>query len=765
MTSPYGIYGARLVDKGYCAVPCMPDDKVPADFMSGAWKPMSNWTTKYTANLPSDRQVASWSNKPDGGVCLILGRASQYVVAVDVDVDEAVEDVRLTLPHTDVVKRGQKGATFFFRSRTIPSSHFNGTLPDGRIVRLVDILAEGRQTVLPPSIHPKTRQPYKWTGKYALDEVEPDDLPELPENTFELLREVLREHGYNEDVMPHAHALMAAAKAGDPRFKNLDDTKPYVILNQDAWKCVPVWIDKLGLFKLEKTKIGYVAVANFRDSHKGSDLNDRGQNLKIDLRRPSIVDFGDGNKGYSPINLVAACRKIPKDDAYRYLADIVYGLTNFDFTKIKPASDQAVEPAPQSEPEEPAKPAMNLPPIDITQAPGLLGLMANHITLTARRQQPLFSMGAALAVMSVLAGRQYRGPTGTGTSLYQVTAAPTGYGKQHPQDGIAEILRAAGLLHHLGPGDFASDVAMFSALLHQPNLVCCIDECAGLIGRGSNRNAASYETGISAEIRKIYSKNFTIYKTKESAARKAEIVHWPNLSIFGASTTEELYARLTSAEVENGLLNRFIILRNDADPVDGMPRNEVSDVPGEIIEGCKNVYYRQGLSGDPFHGDGRGEVTVPKIYVDFANEEARETWTSIEKHGQEKAKKEKLYVRCAENTIRVATNLAISRNWESPAVSKDDLMWAAKYVFSAADNMAQDTENRISENVFEAEMNKVVNFIIKAGGSTTRARVMRATKLPSKRMDDVVGALVQGRRMEEIAPDLQLCNRIYRLLD
>lgn len=764
MTSPYAIYGARLIERGFCAVPCMPGDKIPADFRDGAWRPMSSWTTKFLSNLPSAFQVKSWAGKPDGGVCLITGRPSQYVVAIDVDVDEAVEDVRRALPPTDVSKKGQKGATFFFRSKTVPSTAFNGIKPDGKIVRLVDVLAEGRQTVLPPSIHPKTGEPYKWTGKYALDEIEPDDLPELPENTFELLRDVLRDHGYNEDVMPHSHALNAAARKGDPRFLNPDETHPYRLLNQDAWANIESWIHALGLFKLERTRIGYVAVANFRDSTKGSELSDRGQNLKIDLRKPSIVDFGDGEKGYSPINLVAACRRCTKDDAYRYLSDLVYGLVgNHDFSKLTPKNlPAALDPEPATLEVAKEKPREFL--MDVTQAPGILGAMANHITLSARFQQPLFSMAAALAVMSVLAGRQYRGPTGLGTSLYQIIAAPSGFGKQHPMDGVSEILAASGLIDHLGPGEFSSDVAIFSALLNQPNLVCCVDECAGLIGRGSSRNAASYESGISAEIRKVYSRNFKVYKTKESAARKAEVVHWPNFSIFGATTTGELYAKMSKSEVENGLLNRFIILRNDEEPADCDPQDDVADVPAEIVLGCQQVYNRESLEGANYHGDGRTAVTAAKLDVPWANDEAKETWKDIERHGRAKTRTNGLYVRCAENTIRVATIVAISREWRAPAVTKDDLLWAAAYVFSAAESMCEDTENKIADNPFEAETNKVYGFIKKSGGEVSRQRLMRAVKMSSKRVDEVVTALVEAGRIRQTSADLTLTNRIYTIV-
>lgn len=777
MTSPYGIYGKRLVERGFCAIPCMPGDKIPADFHDGEWKPMASWTSKYSGNPPSSWQINSWSDKPDGGICLVLGRASQYVVAIDVDVDEAVDDVRRCLPHTDVVKRGQKGATFFFRSRTIPSTSFNGTKPDGRIVRLVDVLAEGKQTVLPPSIHPKTGLAYEWTGGYALDEIEPSDLPELPENTLELLREVLRDHGYNEDAMPHSHLLNKAAKAGDPRYQNYSDSAPYKQLNDEAWANPEKWLCALPLFKLQRTRSGnYECVGIWAQSGKGQADEARERNLKINVHKHTIVDFGDGDRGYSPIDLVAAARKCTPAEGFRYLSDILAGFVKVDTSRLRLSKEPE-----QPEPEPKAVTTVELPPVkaevdlprkplmDITKCPGLIGRMADHITLTAKKQQPLFSMGAALAVMGVLTGRLYQGPTGLGTSLYQIMAAGTGKGKQHPFDGARAILSKCGLIGHLGPGEFASDVAIFSALHRQPNLLCCIDEAAGIMGRSSARNAASHETGMSGEMRKIYSLNFKVYMTKESAARPAFPIYWPALGLFMGSTAEELYSKITSAEISNGLLNRFVILRNDERPARSKNYSSVSDVPPDIIEECKNIYFRNGTESGPFHGDGATDPSAKPVQVEFADDEAELLWEEIDMRGESLTdEKSPLYVRAAENALRVATCRAISNDWRNPAITAEDLAWAAQYVFTAADMMLIDTRDKMAENPFEADMNKVIGILKRNKGEATRSLLARHARMAPKRLDEVASALAEGGRIEMIEYPSDARGRpprVYKLVD
>jgi hypothetical protein len=60
-----------------------------------------------------------------------------------------------------IAKRGRRGWTVFCRdpSGSIRTQHFSG---------MVDILAHGSQTVLPPTLHPDSGQPYHWIGAATL---------------------------------------------------------------------------------------------------------------------------------------------------------------------------------------------------------------------------------------------------------------------------------------------------------------------------------------------------------------------------------------------------------------------------------------------------------------------------------------------------------------------------------------------------------------------------------------------------------------------
>jgi hypothetical protein len=171
--SAYARTAPALIASGYSAIPIVPGEKCP-----GVARPMRNWN-KFCAELPSDAQVAAWSRcSKDLGVGVALGAASGGLVAVDVDSDDpavavAVDRVTGVSP---VRKRGRRGFTAFFRaSAAVKSRPFKFANGDG-----VDLLAHGRQTVLPPTIHPGTGKPYLWLCIDTLEHVSPEHLPTCP---------------------------------------------------------------------------------------------------------------------------------------------------------------------------------------------------------------------------------------------------------------------------------------------------------------------------------------------------------------------------------------------------------------------------------------------------------------------------------------------------------------------------------------------------------------------------------------------------------
>lgn len=84
-------------------------------------------------------------------------------------------------------KKGKKGATIFARAaKAVKSTVIKGAAGLGNI----DILAAGKMTVMPPSIHPDTQEPYEVVGEPLL-EVDFADLPGIDEHQIKLMKVTL----------------------------------------------------------------------------------------------------------------------------------------------------------------------------------------------------------------------------------------------------------------------------------------------------------------------------------------------------------------------------------------------------------------------------------------------------------------------------------------------------------------------------------------------------------------------------------------------
>lgn len=166
----YGTYALAYAKKGMAVTPL--HGKRP---FVDAWEQ----TTASTVLIDS-----SYKNSNIGLLC---GEPSGVIV-IDIDtLNPDIEKVIIdSLPKTPVMKKGKKGLNFFFRyngEKTVNYKH-----PLSKKDMIFELISTGRQTVLPPSIHPDTKEPYQWCdidgniSQNTLLSVPLEDLPFLPED-------------------------------------------------------------------------------------------------------------------------------------------------------------------------------------------------------------------------------------------------------------------------------------------------------------------------------------------------------------------------------------------------------------------------------------------------------------------------------------------------------------------------------------------------------------------------------------------------------
>lgn len=156
-----------------------------------------NWT-QWCDRQITETELTGVSDKSNIGLA-----CGKFTTAIDID-DEAV--LRLIGPqllqYGPVSKVGQNGRTDIFRTNLDapePSRKFRSKRnADGHRTMLVEILATGNQTVLPPSIHPDTGKPYEWCGR-ALWDVPHSQLGLMPGGLVAWIEAVLLANGLIDD--------------------------------------------------------------------------------------------------------------------------------------------------------------------------------------------------------------------------------------------------------------------------------------------------------------------------------------------------------------------------------------------------------------------------------------------------------------------------------------------------------------------------------------------------------------------------------------
>ena len=210
MTAVFSRWALSYWARGFSPIPVLAGTKAPG----AVGHSLEGWT-QYCAEAADKGQLAAWAQDKTCGLAVCTGYNG--LIAVDVDSLKANGAVKAILAGMGApVKIGQRGCTAFFRdpSGEIRSSDFRAAPvigPDGkrRQETLLQILAAGRETVLPPTVHPDTRKPYYW-HQGSLENCSIDDLPIITPGHIGALATALA------PFMPEVVALALAAPAQAP---------------------------------------------------------------------------------------------------------------------------------------------------------------------------------------------------------------------------------------------------------------------------------------------------------------------------------------------------------------------------------------------------------------------------------------------------------------------------------------------------------------------------------------------------------------------
>jgi hypothetical protein len=412
-------------------------------------------------------------------------------------------------------------------------------------------------------------------------------------------------------------------------------------------------------------------------------------------------------------------------------------------------------------------------PSTIDYPAGLVGDLARWIAETARRPQPELSIGAALAIVGTAAGRQYGGPTMSGTHLYILGLAPTGKGKDHPLQSIGRVMTAAKLGAHLGPSEFISMPALVNFIARRPLSVCAMDEFGAFMKRINSKRASGFEGAISKIIRTMWSASFAPYATPEWAQKESVNICAPSLTLYGASTPEQFYAAMEGASIEDGTLNRFLIIQGRDRAAERDPLHEPGKVPEDIISRLQGIYGVAGLMGSTWRNDPNTDPLASNAVrrlewcADGSQARYEAFLAEIEAKSDADPFAAAFWARTAEMALRIATVIAIGR-LDDLQVRIADLEYGIELARVSAQIMQAGAAEYMSENYNQANAQKVLRIIKQRGGRIRRTEMLHALKhqIRARDLNELLSAMVESGHIErqEVSSEGGRPATFYRIL-
>lgn len=745
--SPYALVGVRYVERGYSSIPIVPGEKRPGDFRRGEWVGAFNWE-RFCDRLPSHFETDIWTGWPDAGVCVALGKASNLIA---IDFDYGSPEVRAALervlPPSPVRKTGLKGYTSFYRFNGLPSRKF---LVNGQSV--IEVLSHGKQTVLPPTIHPEG-MPYRWLTTDTLEDMSAADLPELPDDLIARIEQALAPYQSEQDT--------SVTKLRD--LQNVEGSY-WRDINDRAMADFNAWVPELFPMAKPSAQGNWRVIAYWRNCEKPN----------VSIHAEGITDWGLG-ENMTPIDLVMRACGADLDTAVDWLKTRV-GISRLDAVIDLDAMRRAAEArsaqamaevrAAASAERAAASVEAALPPPVHPPAPppaagyfgatGAVGMLIDYINKTSIYPQPILATGAALCAMGALMGRRYASPTDLRTNLYAVGIADSGSGKNHPRVIINRVFTAAGQQAFLGGNKIASGSGFTTATTRHPATLFLQDEFGMFLAAAADRKRSPHHlTEILDLMTEFYTTSNDVFRGSEYAdqrQRPRRDIYAPNVCIYGTTNPHSFWNSLQSSNAVDGTLARFLIFVTEDDYPDAQDDVLAGPPSDDLVDMCRRL---------ATHGNGNltaaiaGDVPPPPPMVVPYSADAADVVKVFWKETRARLRSVKgtqytaVLSRVFEMTMKVALIHAVGRNPEQPEIDVGDVNWARLIVDRSTETMLSGIERFVADNAVEAYLKRTLEIIRSAGeeGIQKTTLSQRTQFLSARDRDSVIKSLLESEQV------------------
>jgi len=702
----------KYLSQGYHCLPCKKASK--ATTLEAGYS-----TIEYCESGISEDQASEWDKKfpiqKGYGIALLCGKASN-TIALDIDTNDM--ELAKLLPDSPCVKRGQTGETRFFRY----SNNFNRTitikpeikLPSG-VKDQIEILSNGKYTLLPPSIHETTKQPYIWTGEDQLIFFTPSDLPELDTTIIDIIRDYYsKKYGYTKS-------------------------------NKTS-------VELSGHFAPEKDRVAHGSYDRLKKlaaiiAHK---------ELPIEIAVKELLDYDREHHG--PLNYFKDKTRGPdaaadeETNALRFYGNILHAI-NRERAKRNESPHKFL----YAFNEAPPQPILIETKREYPRARGVMGDFQKYCDLISNGKQDALSLGGALAFMSVLCANRFRTQAlqfDVRSNMYVLNLAKSGVGKNISQSLISDLLEDTSLL---GSNSYKSGTSIIQGLPEQQERLNVMDECAAFL-----KSVAEGE-GFQQEINDVLSNLFSCANryfagiSTAGAGDKYGACYNPSVSLLGSTTLFGFKNSVNKSMGAKGLMPRFLVFWQFDVGTFRIPTRAEIEKSKDIYKSLKaftsKIYNHEKRTAAGFTqslipnmGVKYDPEVIPmtdaahEIYVEYARK-------YFPKNTEAETFEDAFRNRFAELSVKCALLDAISLGLDE--IDKDSIEWGIEVVEASWANMRSVYEQTSAENHIEKNSLKVFELIKESGDGLSLSDLITKTRwLKARERKEILDDLTEAGHVQ-----------------
>lgn len=254
-------------------------------------------------------------------------------------------------------------------------------------------------------------------------------------------------------------------------------------------------------------------------------------------------------------------------------------------TNIKNAKNALKDPLPNTDP-------FALPDEFYLDTPGIVGEMTKYIHQTARYPSAPLAFAAAISLCGTLKSNCQRSQFGHAPSNYLLCLAPTGYGKNHPQEILSHSLNSLNLAH-LIQQDVRSEKGVLRFLESQQSRgLLLLDEAETLFSSFQSKQTPHYLQSCKKLFLELYtSTNFPLKIMGRLGDKKDQPItlHFPALSILAYGVLHTVSESFSDKSIKDGLLQRFITISESGKRVFNKRFKPAGPFPEKILRELRRL--------------------------------------------------------------------------------------------------------------------------------------------------------------------------------